>query len=140
MNETLQKKIRIYTNYLRKKLLSSGCNREYVNSLSDEQILEDFRKCADCDEEIVTKDQQMHAIYEFDTPERIFEVTYEGMEYEDCVDSDSESLDLAQALDGCKTMSEVISKMMSLTKHLAHLHGQGKKLVRPVGEGLIEYE
>ena len=139
MNEILQKKIRIYANYLRKKLLSSGCEQSYVNSLSDEQILEDFRICADCDEEIVTKDQQMHAIFEFDTPERIFEVTYEGMDYEDS-ESSTDSIDLSEILEGCKSMSEVITKMMSLTKHLAHLHGQGKKLVRPVGEGLIEYE
>lgn len=139
MNETLQKKIRSYANYLRKKLLDSGCEQAYVNSLSDDQVLEDFRICADCDDVIITKDQQMHAIFEFDSNERIFEVTYEHLGYEDCDDS-VESINLAQLLDGTETLAEVIETMMTLTKQLALLHGQGKKLIRPVGEGLIEYE
>jgi len=39
----------------------------------DHEILEIFRKCSDCDTEIVTPVQQMHAILEFDSPQRAFE-------------------------------------------------------------------
>lgn len=72
-----KKKIKIFVKFLRKKLLVEGLSKPYVHSMSDETVLDSFRKCQDCGEVICTKDQQMHVILEFDSPERAFEVLYE---------------------------------------------------------------
>ena len=77
MLETSRKEIRNFANLLRKKLVSAGCHQAYVNSLSDDQILDDYRTCCDCGEEIHSKDQQLRLIIESDTPERAYELLYE---------------------------------------------------------------
>lgn len=41
-------------------------------SLSDYEILEIFRTCLGCGNELISPSQQMHSILEFDTPERAF--------------------------------------------------------------------
>lgn len=75
-----QDKIQSFTKLLREKLMNDGCHRTYVNALSEQQILKDFRICADCDEVICTADQQIHTILEFDTAERAFDILYGDME------------------------------------------------------------
>jgi len=72
-----KKKVKTFVKFLRNKLLLEGLSKPYIHSMDDDTVLDSFRKCADCDEVICTKDQQMHAILEFDTPERVFEVLYE---------------------------------------------------------------
>jgi len=102
MIETSQKKIDIYTKYLRKKLLDSGYERDYVNSLTNDQVLGESRKCCDCEEEVITKSQQMHTILEFDTPERISEVLAECLETVDELDElDEEECDCYEFSNDC---------------------------------------
>jgi len=137
MNEIINQKIRSYTKYLRNKLLNSGCDAEFVNSLSDNAILEDFRKCPDCGGSLVTKDQQMHAILEFDAPERIFEVTYEHLDLESC--EDVEVLNIAELLNSKKTFPEVVKELVEITNNLVSLHKSGKRLKSSIN-GIIKYE
>jgi len=77
MLKSSKKKVKTFVKFLRKKLLVEGLSKPYIHSMSDDKILESFRKCQDCNEVICTKDQQMHVILEFDSPERAFEVLYE---------------------------------------------------------------
>lgn len=80
MLKSSKKKVKTFVKFLRKKLLVEGLSKPYVHSMSDETVLNSFRKCQDCGEVICTKDQQMHVILEFDSPERAFEVLYEEEE------------------------------------------------------------
>jgi hypothetical protein len=100
MIETSQKKIDIYTKYLRKMLIEDGYKRVYVNSLSNDQILSKFRTCCDCDEEVITEGQQLRTILEFDSPERIQEVIKEMLEEQNSKDKDELYLLLDE--DGCE--------------------------------------
>jgi len=83
MLKASQKKIKSFTNLLRQKLIDGGNHKKYVNSLSDPQILDDFRMCCDCGDELYSKDQQMHIVLEFDTAERAFEILYSPEAIED---------------------------------------------------------
>ena len=77
MLKSSKKKVKIFVKFLRKKLLVEGLSKPFIHSMTDDTILEKFRKCQDCNEVICTKVQQMHVILEFDSPERAFEVLYE---------------------------------------------------------------
>jgi hypothetical protein len=90
MIKASQNKIKKYTKFLRKKLLEEGYHKLYVKDMSDKDVLGEFRKCCECDEEVVSPDQQMHAILEFDTPERIFEVLYEDINCNEEFENDSD--------------------------------------------------
>lgn len=144
-----QEKIQNFTKLLRKKLLSDGCHKSYVNALSTEQILKDFRICADCDEEIYTPDQQMHAILEFDTAERAYSVLYEEEqildndetiiiyddyeeESEEDSDEDIEVIRGRWVLDGCATIDEAIESTKCFLEHLESMQDQGYDLIEPV--------
>jgi len=48
--------------------------------MSDAEILKLFRDCLGCGGELITPVQQMHAIIEFNSPERAFEVLCETVE------------------------------------------------------------
>ena len=61
-------------------LLEEGLN----SNLTDTQILSVFRHCSDCGSELVSADQQMHAILEFDSPEQAFLATYETLDTDGC--------------------------------------------------------
>lgn len=50
--------------------------------LSDAELLDHLRYCGCCKEEIITKDQQLHAILEFDTPLRAYNAMYAHLELE----------------------------------------------------------
>lgn len=76
MLETSRKEIQKFANLLRKKLLDDGCDQKYLNSMSDHNILEEFRMCCDCGVEIHTHDQQLRLILESDSSERAFEFLY----------------------------------------------------------------
>jgi len=52
---------------------------EESNFTTDEDILEMFRHCFCCGEELITKSEQMHAILEFDTPKRVHKKLYENL-------------------------------------------------------------
>jgi hypothetical protein len=47
--------------------------------LSDEEILNKFRFCFCCGEEVISKSEQMHSILEFNSPKRVHKKLYEKM-------------------------------------------------------------
>jgi len=53
-----------------------------LQTLPDNELLEFLRVCPCCKEQIVTKEQQLHAILEFDTPLRAFNAMYAHLEDE----------------------------------------------------------
>lgn len=77
-------KIKKFAKYLRN--LNSGL---FDDSFADDEILDIFRTCLDCGKEILTKPQQMHAIIEFDKPERAFESLLELIQINQ-IDCDNE--------------------------------------------------
>lgn len=148
--KTNQNKIQKFTKLLRKKLTDDGCHRSYVNGLSDQQILKDFRICADCEEVIHTPDQQMQAILEFDTAERSFDILYgdlEGHDMEDMIDDDDELVLCEDSIDdyedieivrgkwilnGCINITEAIASAEEFKNYLIGLQQQGYELAHPV--------
>jgi len=139
-----QDRIQKFTKLLRQKLLDDGCHKSYVNSLSEQQILNDFRVCADCDDELHTKSQQMHAILEFDTPERAFEVLFEVIDEDDEElylleleedKDDIEDLEIVRGkwiLEGCDSIEECIASVKCFQEHLEELRDSGYELIQPV--------
>lgn len=91
------KKVKNFVKFLRQKLLLEGLSKPFVHSMDDEAVLESFRKCADCDAIICSRSQQIHAILEFDSPERTFEVLYEEDEHDEPeIDAEMGSEDIKQ--------------------------------------------
>lgn len=86
MIERSQEKIQAYISMLRQKLLADGSPLESVYQLEDHDVLEMFRRCCDCEDYLFTKGQEIHAILEFDSPERAYQVLYEDHNIEDDVD------------------------------------------------------
>jgi hypothetical protein len=143
--KTNQDKIQKFTKLLRKKLMTDGCHKSYVNSLSEQQILKDFRTCADCEEEICSKDQQMHIILEFDSAERAFEILYEEDDqpifdeeepvYLSDIEDDEEEIEVIRgcwALDGCESLESAIASAKCFLEHLENLRDEGYELLEPV--------
>jgi len=64
---------------LRSILDTDACEHNNSSCLSDPEVLEIFRTCMDCGDQVITPQQQMHAILEFDTEERAFESLCELM-------------------------------------------------------------
>lgn len=91
MLKTSQTKVKRFTKYLKKLLIETeGLRPSDLKDLPDEAILEIFRTCAGCDEELITSVQQTHAILEWDTPERALESLFELIKDKPCVKSDDD--------------------------------------------------
>jgi len=151
MIEHSQEKVKEYISFLRQKLLSEGSPLESVYSLDDNTVLEMFRRCCDCDDYLFTKDQELHAILEFDSPERAYEVLYEDhdlgddedLDYEDDsiallirpgedVDFDEKLLRAKGILDGAETLDAAIHQADLYLKLLKSYQAQGFELAIPV--------
>jgi hypothetical protein len=145
--EENKNKIRKFTKYLRGRLLDEGCHQKYVNSLSDQQILADFRVCADCGDELYTVDQQLHIVLEFDTPERAFSILYDEIESEETEEKETEDyglvLDLEEEeeeeiirgkwiLDGAASIQNAIELIDSFKAYLETLRDEGYELTHPI--------
>jgi hypothetical protein len=152
--KTNQDKIQKFAKLLRKKLMTDGCHKNYVSSLSEQQILKDFRTCADCEKELYSKDQQMHAILEFDSAERTFEILYgdhvldelhfddeepvylsDILDDEDDEDDEDEEIEVIRgcwALDGCESLESAIESTKCFLEHLEHLRDEGYEFLEPV--------
>jgi len=154
MLETSRKEIRNFANLLRKKLVSAGCHQAYVNSLSDDQILDDYRTCCDCGEEIHSKDQQLRLIIESDTPERAYELLYEieapdeqQTETDECLilyndpeylddetcddcecDEDHITIRAKWAMDGATSLDEAVQMLEDFKQYLIGLKNDGYEL------------
>jgi hypothetical protein len=150
-----QKKIKDFVNLLREKLEEGGCHLAYVNSLSDTEVMDDYRLCCGCGDEIHSTDQQLHVILEFDTPERAFEVLYEeptieAMEsleeaWDDIEVPTKESPKAPKApkdviiqgrylFAGSESLMDIISMVDDFKNYLILLHQEGFELSRPVDE------
>lgn len=74
MIKSNEERITKYILYLRNLLEEEGSD---VELLTDEQILNKFRSCFCCGEEVISKSEQMHSILEFDSPKRVHKKLYE---------------------------------------------------------------
>lgn len=147
MIEQSQEKIQAYISFLRQKLLSDEMPFEAVYSLNDNAVLEMFRRCCDCDDYLFTKDQELHNILEFDTPERTYEVLYEdhNLEEDDDVDEgddvialflkpggeadfDEKLIRAKGLMDGMASLSEAIHNIELYVKLLKSYQAQGFEL------------
>lgn len=84
-------RVQNYVKYLKGVMRSEGFDPKKIKSMTDREILDTFRHCLDCGEELITPEQQMHAILEFDSPEEAFLAIYEQIDLENCdeeLDSD----------------------------------------------------
>lgn len=70
-----EKKVKKFVKYLKNVLKVT----ENVDSskFTDSEVLEIFRTCASCGEEVISASEQMHTILEFDKSEKIFEILCE---------------------------------------------------------------
>jgi len=71
-----EERIGKYVIYLRSLLVEEGSDTQI---LSDDDVLEMFRFCFCCGEEVVSKSEQTHSILEFDTPGRVHKKLYENL-------------------------------------------------------------
>lgn len=78
------KRVQNYVKYLKGVMKDEGFPAEQIRSMSEREILDTFRHCLDCGTELITPEQQMHAILEFDTPEEAFLAIYEDLDMENC--------------------------------------------------------
>jgi len=92
MIDQSSKKVENFVKYLKKFLLDEGYTKLAIQAMSNDEILNIFRVCADCGDEICTKDQQMHAILEFDSPARVFQVLYEEDSLAGCEKENNEDI------------------------------------------------
>lgn len=155
MLEASRKEIKNFAKLLRKKLVQDGCHQKYINSLSDDQVLDDFRTCCDCGDEIHSRDQQIHIILESDTAERAFELLYEqsepeeheSSEIDDCLIlyNEHNSLEDEEAhnkdevilrgkwiFDDASTIDEAIECLDIFKRYLQHLKQNGYELLGAV--------
>lgn len=82
MLKTSQAKIQKYAKYLRSLLDEDTTNQ------TDLEIIERFRFCFCCGEEVITKSEQLHSILEFDTPKRAHEKICKAANVTDFVDGE----------------------------------------------------
>lgn len=70
-----QAKIHAFADYLRQRQRAKGLVTEaQIAALSDDDILECYRKCSECGEYFYSKADELRTILESDTPERAFEL------------------------------------------------------------------
>lgn len=151
MLEASQKEVRNFAKLLRKKLKDGGCHQAYVNSLSDQQLLDDFRTCCDCGEELHSRGQQLRLILESDTAERAFELLYPSYEggspeigeddlpFEDSVDDYEEIEEIEEIsirgkwmFDGAETIDEMIHQLDQFKEYLLSLKNDNFELTGPI--------
>jgi len=81
MNLTVesQKKIKDYLDFLRQLLVDHGHNPDDASKLSAQKLIDCFRFCACCNEQLFTLEEQMWAVLEFDAPDRAFKVLADSL-------------------------------------------------------------
>lgn len=93
----IQTKVKKFVKYLRTVLDADCCEHNNSSELTDTQVLEIFRTCMDCGDEVITPQQQMHAIIEFDSEERAFETLCELIfskeDLESCATKEEDNFD-----------------------------------------------
>jgi hypothetical protein len=153
-------KIENYVQFLKKKLQEEGNSEEYADSLGDSEILDHFRTCCDCGDEVLSLNNVMRAILEWDTPARTFEILCEQIdldhnindeeinededededeetcncdECEPDVELENEEIVRAQwIMDGSETIDEACKSLQDFIIYLEHLKDNGYELVCPI--------
>lgn len=149
-------KIKSYSNYLRNILVKGGKPRDEAHGMSDLEVLEAFRKCCDCGEYLYTKSQELRAILEFDSNEKIFELLYEGLNEEDSQESgldrssslhklDDEEMEEIEdedeitirgkwIFDGSETIDDMIKQLDGVKKYLIDLKNDNFELINTIDD------